>query len=149
MKICTSIILGVFLMCMAAAAAKADDLKEGKWTMTMVTHMDNMPPEMAGNGQDMKITATNCLSRQNPVPKFSRSANMDNYCQQTHDTHGNTVTFHMTCNHNDFQMESSGSMTYTGDTMQGHVKSHQAQAGGQSMDTSVDITGQYMGGTCD
>jgi hypothetical protein len=40
-------------------------------------------------------------------------------------------------------------MTYTGDTMQGHVKSHQAQAGGQSMDTSVDITGQYMGGTCD
>jgi hypothetical protein len=92
MKICSSIILGVFLLCIFILPAKADDLKEGKWSMTMVTHMDSMPPEMAqamqqmqnmppevqammkahnvqmaGNGQDMTITTTNCISKQNPV----------------------------------------------------------------------------------
>jgi hypothetical protein len=172
MKISVAIILGLFWMCISVSPAKADGLKEGKWSMTMVTHMDsmspqmaqamqqmqNMPPEvqammkahnvqMGASGQDMTITVTNCISRQNPVPKYTKDAKMDSYCQQTHDIQGNTVHFHMTCDHNDFQMDSSGSMTYAGDTMQGHIKSHQME-GGQPMDSSINITGQYLG-ACD
>ena len=172
MKISILIILGLFLMCISIVPAKAEDFKEGKWSMTMVTHMDNMPPEMAeamqqmqnlppqvqammkarnvqmsGNGQDMTITVTHCLTRQNPVPHYTKDSKMDSYCQQTHDIQGNTVNFHTTCNHDDFQMDSTGSMTYTGDSMQGHIKTHQV-AGGKPMDSTINITGQYLG-TCD
>ena len=172
MKTNISIIIGLFLICFSIVPAKAGDFKEGKWTMTMVTHMDNMPPEMAeamqqmqnlppqvqammkahnvqmgGNGQGMTFTVTHCLTKNNMVPHFSKDSKMDNYCQQTHDIQGNTVNFHTICNHNDFQMDSKGSMTYTGDSMQGHIKSHQVE-GGKPMDSNIDVTGQYQG-ACD
>ena len=172
MKISLSVILGIFLMYISIVPAKADGLKEGKWSMTMVTHMDNMPPEMAqamkqmqnlppqvqammqahnvqlaGNGGDMTITITHCLSKQNLVPHFSKNSQMEKNCQQTHDIQGNTVNFTMTCDQNNFQMDSKGSMTYTGDTMQGHIKSHQVE-NGQPMDSTINITGQYQG-DCD
>lgn len=172
MKISISIVLGLFWVCFTIVPAKAEGFKEGKWSMTMVTHMDNMSPEMAqamqqiqnlppqaqammqahnvqmnGNGQGMTITVTHCVTMQNPVPHFTKDAKMDNYCQQTHEINGNIINFTMTCNHDNFQMDSKGSMTYMGDTMQGHIKSHQVE-GGNPMDTTIDITGQYLG-ACD
>jgi Protein of unknown function (DUF3617) len=172
MKINISIILGLFLVCISVSPAKADGFKAGKWSMTMVTHMDSMSPEMAqamqqmqnmppqvqammqahhvqmgANGQDMAITVTNCLTDQNPVPKYKNDAKMNSYCQQTHDFQGNTVHFHMNCNHSNFQMDSSGSMTYEGDSVHGHIKSHEVEDG-QPMDSSITITGQYLG-ACD
>ncbi len=172
MKLCISIILGLFWMWTSIIPAKAEDFKEGKWSMTMVTHMDTASPEMAqavqqmqnlppqvqammkarniqinGNGQDMTISVTHCLTKQNPVPNYTKNQKMDNYCQQTHDIQGNTVNFHMTCNHDNFQMESTGTMTYSGDNMQGHIKNHQVE-GGQPIDSTINITGQYVG-ACD
>src|ERR1700690_80262 len=115
MKISISIIVGLFLMSISIVSAKAEDFKEGKWSMTMDTHMDNISPEMAdamkqmqnlppqvqammkahnvqidGNGQDMSILVTHCLTKQNPVPRFTKDAKMDNYCQRTQDINGNT-----------------------------------------------------------
>ena len=55
---------------------------------------------------------------------------------------GNTVNFHTTCKHDDMQMEATGNMTYTGDSMDGHIKSHESRAG-KSMDSTIDITGKY------
>ena len=172
MKISISIILGLFWMCLSTLPAKADDFKEGKWTMTMVTHMNNESPEMAkamqqmqnlppqvqammkargiqmsGNGQDMTVTVTHCLTKQDPIPRFTKNPNIGNYCQQTHVMTGNTVSFNMTCAHNDFQMNSSGNMTYTGDNMAGSITSHETRAG-QTMDSTISVTGQYVG-ACD
>jgi hypothetical protein len=172
MKINISIILSLFWMCLSIVPAQADGFKEGKWTLNMVTHMSNMTPEMAkamqqmqnlppqvqammkargvemsGNGQDMIVTVTRCLTKQNPIPHFTKRTDIENYCQQTHVMTGNTVTFNMTCNHNDFQMNSSGTMSYTGDTMQGSITSHESNAG-HSMDSAISLTGQYMG-ACD
>jgi hypothetical protein len=172
MKICHSIVLSLIFLSFSIVPVKADDFKEGKWTMTMVTHMDRMSPEMAqamqqmqnlppqvqammqshhvqmgANGQDMTITVTHCVTKQNPIPKYTKNAKMDNYCQQSHDIQGNTVNFHVTCDHNDFQMESTGTMTYSGDSMQGHIKNHQVEHG-QSMDSTISVTGQYQG-ACD
>lgn len=100
--------------------------------------------QMSADGQEMTVTTEHCITKQNPVPQHLKDPNMANYCQQTHEIDGDTVNFHMTCDHNDFQMESSGSMTYTGDSMQGHIKSHQVKAG-KTMDSTINITGQYEG----
>jgi hypothetical protein len=92
-------------------------------------------------GHGMAITVTQCITKQNPVPNHVKNPE---YCQQTHDFNGNTVNFHMTCDRNNTQIESSGRMTYTGDSMQGEIKTHQVTSG-KAMDSTVDITGQYLG----
>jgi hypothetical protein len=123
-----------------------------------MSQMQNLPPQvqammkqrgiqMSGNGQDMTVTVTHCLTKQNPVPHYTKDPNMANYCQQTHTMTGDTVNFTMNCNHNDFQMTSSGSMTYNGDTMAGNITSHESNSG-HSMDSTISMTGQYLG-ACD
>lgn len=162
-------ILGLCLMSVVLATiAKAEGPKEGQWTMTMVTKMDNMPPAMAAAMKQMQnlppeamaamkeaqaksgvqmdfnaqggatITVTQCVTNQNPLPKQMKD------CQQTHETNGDTVTFHASCSHGGIQSESSGSMTYTGDSMQGQIKSHTQMPGG-ALDQTIDITGEYVG----
>jgi len=81
------------------------------------------------------------LTKKNPIPSHAKS--MED-CKQTHEINGDTVSFQVTCDRNDFQMESSGTMTYSGDSMQGHIKSHQVRKG-KAMDSSIDISGQYLG----
>jgi hypothetical protein len=146
--------------------ADADGIKEGKWTMTMVTKMDglspeaadamkqmqNLPPEAAAMMQRMNVhvgaadgggistTVTQCITNQNPVPK----SKMAEDCQETHDKSGDTINFHMTCNKPDFQMDSTGHVTYTGSSMEGQIKSHQV-AQGRDMNSTIDISGQYLG----
>lgn len=44
----------VILISFTVTAGAQETLKEGKWSMTMVTHMDNMPPEMAAAMQQMQ-----------------------------------------------------------------------------------------------
>ena len=163
-------LLVMFIAFSVVAGAQESRFKEGKWSMTMVTKMENMSPDMAaamkqmenmppeakaamqqmqekmgvqmsGNGQGMTMTTTHCITKQHPVPNQTES--MEG-CQQTHEINGDTVNFHLTCDRSDFQMESTGSMTYTGDTMQGHIKSHQVRAS-RTMDSTIDVTGQYLG----
>jgi hypothetical protein len=167
---------GIFvlgLMFVFITLGRAQGLKEGQWSMTMVTKMDNMSPQMvaamkqmenmppeakaamqqmqqkmgvsmSADGQGVTITATHCITNQNPVPKYIKNKDMEDRCQQTHEINGNTVTFHSNCNYNDTQIESSGNMTYSDGSMQGEIKSHQTRAG-KTIDSTVDITGQYVG----
>ncbi len=159
-------VLGVLVCWALTASARAEGLKEGQWSTTMVTKMNNASPEMAeamqqmqnlppeaqammkqrgiqlsGNGQGTTVTVTQCITKDNPVPKQNPD---DQNCQQTHDTNGNTVNYHVTCNENDGQMDATGSMTYDGDSMQGHSQNHMVQ-NGQAIDSTMDITGKYLG----
>ena len=102
--------------------------------------MGNMGVQMGGNAQGMTTTTTQCITNQNPVPNAKTSEN----CQETHEMNGNTINFHVTCNGSDTQMDSTGQVTYNGDSMEGQVKSHQVEHG-QSMDASIQITGRYLG----
>ena len=148
---------------------KAEGIKEGKWSMTMVTkmegmpaeaaaamkEMENMPPEAAammkqmqgkmgfqmhGNDQGITTTVTQCMTNQNPVPNRKAPEN----CQQTHKINGNTVTFHVACNSKAMHMDSTGHVTYSGDSMAGQIKSQQV-AEGSDMDVTIDISGKYLG----
>ncbi len=151
------------------AMARAEGLKEGQWSMTMKTkmegnpemaeamkQMENMPPEakammqqmqgkmgvqMGSNGEGMTMTVTQCITNQNPVPKDSK---MPKDCTETHEIKGNTVNFHTTCNNKNMQMDSTGHVTYTGDSMNGQIKSHQTTHG-KTTDATIDLSGKYLG----
>jgi hypothetical protein len=161
----------VTLMCSVLAViftvrATADGIKEGKWSMTMLTkieglspeaaaamkQMENMPPEAAammrkmnvqvsaGPGGGISTTVTQCITNQNPIPKSKRMED----CQEKHDRNGNTFNFHVTCDKQGMQMDATGHVTYSGNSMEGQIKSHQV-AQGRDMNATIDITGQYVG----
>ena len=144
---------------------RAQSIKEGKWSMTMVTkmggmdqqsaesmkEMENMSPEekammqqmmggmniqMNSNGAGMTTTVSQCISSQDPVPNTKR----DEDCQETHTMDGNTVNFEVVCK----DSKSTGQVTYKEDSMSGVIKSHQT-ADGQPTDVTIDIKGQYVG----
>jgi len=113
--------------------------------------IENLPPEAAAMMKKMNVnvsagangittTVTQCITRQNPVPKSKKMKD----CQETHTMNGDTVNFHVICNQQDMQMDSTGQVTYTGDTLAGKIKSHEV-ARGRNMDAAMDITGQYVG----
>lgn len=155
-------------LAVSVSGAGAQGIKEGKWTMTMVTkmdgmgdeaaaamkEMDNMSPEdkammqkmmggmnvhMAGAGAGMSTSVTKCVTNENPAP----DATAEEGCRQTHSISGNTVNFETVCT----DSKSTGQMTYSGDSMTGHIKSHQT-VDGQATDTTIEVTGQYVG-PCD
>ncbi len=159
-------VVGFYSVVMAAG------FKAGQWSMTMVTkiegsaaetaemkaamkEMEDMPPQarammekmqgamgvkMGVGAEGITTTITQCITDQNPVPDTKMPKN----CKQTHEIKGHTVTFTTVCKDKNSQMDSSGKMTYSGDSMKGQIKSHQVTKG-QTMDTTVQITGKYLG----
>ena len=144
---------------------RAQGIKEGKWSMTMVTKMEgmdqesaeamkdmeNMSPEekammqqmmggmniqMKGNSSGITTTVSQCISNQNPVPDMSSGKD----CQETHTIDGNTVNFEVVCSDG----KSSGQVTYQEDSMNGVIKSHE-MVEGKETDVTIEIKGQYEG----
>ena len=144
---------------------RAQGIKEGKWSMTMVTkmegmeqdsaaamkEMENMSPEdkammqqmmgnmnikMNGNSAGITTTITKCVSNQNPVPDMNNSEG----CKETHSMDGNTVSFEVVCK----ESTSTGQVTYKDDSMEGVVKSHQ-MVDGKETNATIEISGKYVG----
>ncbi len=143
-------------------AAKAEGIKEGKWTMTIVTRMpgianeeavgmkeemDNMSPQdkalmqnvMGGminkanaNDAGMTTTTTQCITNSNPVPDMNRSED----CKVDHSFVDGTVNFEVTCPDG----TSMGKVTYKEDSMKGIIKSHSDKG-----DVDIEISGEYQG----
>jgi len=134
-----------------------EGIREGKWTMTMVTHIPGMEEEMASamegmsdedkammqqmmgsrmsvgtNGAGMTTTITECITNDNPVPH--RDEEKD--CPSTHSINGNTVNFTTTCP----DSKSTGTITYQTDTMNGTIQSESAEGR-----VTIDISGEYVG----
>ena len=149
--------------------AQAADIKEGQWSMTMVTkmsgiedetaamkkEMENMPPEaaammkqmtgqmgvqMGAGPEGITTTVKQCISSTKPVPDLPSAEN----CQETHAINGNTVKFEVACSGKGGEMKSSGQMTYTGETMEGTIESHQMEHG-RAVDATIEVTGKYLG----
>lgn len=96
------------------------------------------------HGDGMKTTITQCITNKEPVPKMDKGKD-SNACEQAHDIQGNTVKFHSVCKDKDGQVEVSGKMTFTDETMEGQMNSHQVKKGGQVMDATIDLSGKYLG----
>jgi len=174
----------------ATVASAEEGLKEGKWTMTMTSKVEGLPPEVSAamdklggqghsdlqngkegvsvstgygsmqipvttgnanmpagmeahadwNAQGMTMTVTQCVTNKNAIP----DTKMPPGCERTVQRNGNTFNYHVTCNKPDYQMEQTGEVTYSGDTMKGLIKSHQT-VHDRSIDSTIQITGQYIG----
>ena len=152
--------VGIFVV-----GLRAQGIKEGQWSMTMVTKMEgasaeyadamkemvNMPPEeaammkqmmgnmnvqMGANAQGITTTVTQCVSNDNPVPE----ASSEEGCTETHSMDGNVVHFEVVC----ADSKSTGHVTYKGDAMEGEVKSTQ-MVDGQQTSATIEISGKYVG----
>ena len=140
-----------------AIGARAQGIKEGKWTMTMVTKapgmdkhaaemeesMKNMSDDekammqqmMGGmgvhmNAEGIRTTLTKCLTNDNPVPQ------QDDSCTSTHTIDGSTVKFETTC----ADSHSTGEITYQNESMNGTIMSQSADG-----EATIEISGQYIG----
>ena len=157
MKKIVSTVVAVLSVCVLGISNADAEVREGKWSMTIVTKavgmeagateaqaaMQNMSPEeqtmmqqmMGGMGMGMSaegITTTieKCITSADPVPQTEEG------CQQTHTINGNTVNFETVCEDG----QSTGQVTYEGDSMSGSIMSHSSTG-----DASIQITGQYIG----
>ncbi len=155
------IILGavIILTVVFIQEARAEGIKEGKWSITVVTKvqgmegqaaeaakaMEDMSPEekammqqmmggMGMNANGITTTITKCVTNENPVPETEEN------CHETHSINGNTVNFETICD----DSKSTGQVTYEGDSMRGTINSH-ATIGGQETDSTIEISGQYVG----
>ncbi len=149
--------IAVFSVCVLGISNASADVREGKWFMTIVTKaagmgaaaaeaqaaMQNMSPQeqammqqmMGGMGMGMGaegITTTieKCITNADPVPPAEEG------CRQTHTINGNTVNFETVCANG----QSTGQVTYEGDSMSGSIMSHSSTG-----DANIELTGQYIG----
>ncbi|HLF18198.1 MAG TPA: DUF3617 family protein [Candidatus Omnitrophota bacterium] len=138
------------------------EVKEGQWTMTIVTKMAGMDEEMAAamegmsedekammqqmmggmnisagpGGAGISTTIKQCITNDNPVPEASDEEG----CTSTHSMDGNTVHFETVCP----ESTSTGEVTYQEDSMQGLISSKQTEDG-EEMEVSIEISGEYVG----
>ncbi len=185
----TAILLMTGVVFITLTAIAEESLKEGKWEMTMVSKMDNLPPELANamnqlqgqldyhngkmtattpfssspvnlpipknnpaaaaqadyhmvtNNQGMTITSTSCVTNNNPIPDTKTPPG----CAPPEiQRNGNTIDYHGVCHNKNFEVDSTGHITYTGNTMQGLIKTRQTVQG-RNMDSTIQITGKYIG----
>jgi hypothetical protein len=115
-----------------------------KEMMKKMQGMNGGQMAMGTQGGGLKTTITQCITNANPVPKMEKG-NDANACKQTHEVKGNTITFHSVCKDKDGQVEVDGKMTFTGETMEGQMKSHQVSKAGQVTDATIGLSGKYVG----
>jgi len=104
-------IVGVILLS-AGVTLAGPDMNPGKWEITTKTEMPGMP------GQS--ITHTQCITNDDLVPVDGDENN--NCTVKNMRTSGDTVSWEITCGGQGGQMDGTGEITYTGDTMKGKME---------------------------
>ena len=91
------------------------DLNPGKYEITVNVEMQGIPAGMPGSMPAQTIIK--CLTEQNPIPNTSSGAQG---CEiKDMQTEDNTVIYKIACEQQGMKSESSGEMTYKGDSLEG------------------------------
>ena len=112
-------------------------MKPGKWEITTQTEMEGMPMSIP------PITHTQCITGDELVPQ-SQEANSECVVSDM-ETSGDTVSWKIVCSGANGRMEGTGTITYSGDTMEGTIDMLMPDAGMQVKNT---ISGKRIG-DCD
>ena len=124
------------LMVLSGSVFAEPQMNPGKWQITTQTQMAGMPPQT--------VTHTQCITAQDMVP-VSQDANQE--CQVTDIVYsGNTVSWKISCGGQGGGMEGTGSVTYSGDAMNGVMD--MTITGGANMKVKNTLTGRRLG-ECD
>ena len=112
------------------------DLNPGKYEITVKMEMAGMPAGMPTQ------TMVQCMTEQDPVPRASADAQG---CKVTDmNTSGNTVTYTIVCDQQGAETESTGEVTFSGDTFEGKSTTKMGPAAG-GMTVTVMTKGKRIG----
>ena len=129
----------VFALALSLSALiQTPDINPGKWEFTTVTEMVGMPSMSIP-----PVTHTQCVTMESLVPQ-SDAASQE--CEMSEvNVDGNTVSWKIICAGQNGEMEGTGKITYSGDTMEGTMDLVIAGAG---MHVKNTIRGKRIG-ECD
>lgn len=118
-----------------AAVAKSLNMTEGKWEISSMVEMPDMPA-----GMMKPQTFTTCLKQTDYVPKNDQQ----NDCSMKDvNVSGNTVSWSVVCK----DSSGKGTITYAGDTYDG-VMEMSSKDGGKDSTMKVTMKGKHIG-PCD
>ncbi|HSO06949.1 MAG TPA: DUF3617 family protein [Pelomicrobium sp.] len=115
----------------------APNVKEGEWEMTMKMEM---------NGQTVPAQSIKyCVTKDNLVPKAERAEQSPNCTKVEPKVSGDTVSWSTVCKQSGQTIESTGRITYKGDTFTGEINSTMTGEGGQPMKMRQVMSGRRVG----
>src|SRR4029077_7970777 len=140
------ILLTVVLAGITSGARAAEEIKGGKWQFTTEMQMPStaqapLAPQ-ARPGGNPPMTRTACIDPAHPIPA-EQQCKLDNV-----ERSGGNVTWSMTCNSPQGQVQSAGSARYAGETMEARLTARIPGPHGKPGDAPGRITGRYLG-PCD
>ena len=133
------IAVAVMLGLVWAAGASAE-MKEGLWEITTKAEMKGMP-----NNQMPAMTMKQCMTKKDMTPKPANKGEQ-NCKMKDQKVMGDTVTYAMECRDKDGTVtESTGKMTYKGDSFEGSNNVTMKGKQGPPMQMTSRMTGKYLG----
>ena len=117
------------------------NMKPGKWEITSSMQIPGMPAGMP----PMSVTQTQCLQKDELIPKDPGPTEQGNCQTQDIRFEGDTVTWKMICESEEGKIVSSGWISYHGTTFEGEVKT---RIPGQDMEIPTQLKGHWIG-PCD
>lgn len=123
-----------------ATAYAEPNMHDGMWEITSKMEMPGMPAAMM---QPMKITQ--CMTKSNAVPA-TQPKDKNNECKMTSTkVVGNTVTWTMQCHGKEGDSDSSGKITYSGNSFSGETKMNTNIKGQGRMAMTQHMSGKRIG----
>lgn len=118
----------------------APDMQDGMWEITSKTEIQGLPP--GSMPPNMSHTMKQCMTRQDAVPHDQ----LKNPSCKMIDTKvdGNTVSWNMQCKNNGGTVESTGKITYSGNTFSGETRVN-TSGSGQKMKMVQKMSGRRIG----
>ncbi|HNY50811.1 MAG TPA: DUF3617 domain-containing protein [Smithella sp.] len=135
-----TLMIFVVLLSLIWTVSACAELKEGLWEITTQVELKGMP----GVPGAMPPTAfRQCITKNDAVPKNTDK----NYeCKTTlQNSVGNTINYKVECKGQDTVMQTSGTTTYTGNTMAGQSNTTFKTKGQPAMQMLSKIKGKYIG----
>ncbi|TCV89043.1 DUF3617 domain-containing protein [Sulfurirhabdus autotrophica] len=125
---------------LSTAANAEPNMQDGMWEITSKMEMPGMP---AAAMQPMKHTQ--CMTKSNAVPT-TQPKDKNNDCKMTSTkVEGNTVTWSMQCRGKEGDTDSSGKITYSGNSFSGETKISSNIKGQGKMDITQRMSGKRIG----
>ena len=135
-----TLMIFVILLSLLWTASVWAELKEGLWEVTTQVEMKGikrMPQSIP------PTTVRQCITKSDPVPQ-NKDKNFE--CKTINlKTSGNTVSYTMECKGNGQVMQTSGTSTYTGSSMDGTTTTSIKMKGQPEMKIASKTHGKYIG----
>jgi len=120
-------------------ASAAPNVHEGLWEYEIKTEMPGAPMQIPPQ------KSTQCVTGKDLVPK-PPPAQPGSECKNTRSqVSGDTATWSVQCQQRAVTVQSTGSVTYKGDSMRGTIRTTMNMGGGQTHTSVSTISGKRVG----